>query len=141
MKLTIEDTISKSAAEIFDAIVSPEKLTNHFVNSASGPLEEKKTIYWDFGPNGNANIRVMAITKNERIEFTWQATGLTTTVIIKLEPISVNNTKIIITEGDWRLDKDSVNLEIGQAQGWTGFIDGLKAYLLFNINLKEGKKL
>ncbi|MEO6728407.1 MAG: SRPBCC domain-containing protein [Candidatus Dojkabacteria bacterium] len=141
MKLNIEDTIRKPIAEIFDAIVDPSKLQNHFVNSSSGPLLEKKTVRWSFGESGEVDVRVTQLIPNALIEFTWAATGLTTEVQIRLEEISHNLTKIKITEGEWKLDKDSFAVGNEQTHGWTGFIDGLKAYLLFNINLREGKKL
>ncbi|MEP7103307.1 MAG: SRPBCC domain-containing protein [Candidatus Dojkabacteria bacterium] len=141
MKLTIEDKIPKPISEVYDAIVNPDKLINYFVTKTSNQIIEGKSASWDFGEEGQVTIRVTQLEKDKLIEFNWPATGLTTNVEIKLEEIDVNTTKIVISEGEWKLDKDSVSIMVGQTQGWTGFINGLKSYLLFNINLREGKKL
>lgn len=141
MKLNIEETITKPIAEVFDAIVNPDKLKNHFVNATSGELLEKKTVRWSFGEFGEVDVRVTTLIPNALIAFQWAATGVTTEVEIRLEEISHGLTKIRISEGEWKLDKDAFAEAVEQSHGWTGFIDGLKAYLLFNINLREGKKL
>lgn len=141
MKLRIEENIAVSINELFDAIVLGDKLKNHFVNNTSGDLQEKRTVRWNFGDQGEVDVRVMTLIPNALIAFQWAATGVTTEVEIRLEAITAKLTKITISEGEWRLDKDAFAEGIEQAHGWTGFIDGLKAYLLFNINLREGKKL
>jgi len=141
MKLHIEETITKPIAEIFDAIVDPQKLTKHFVNATSGELQEKKTVRWSFGEFGEVDVRVTTLIPNALIAFQWAATGVTTEVEIRLEQISPILTKIGISEGEWKLDKDAFAEAVEQSHGCTGLIDNLKAYLLFNINLREGKKL
>ncbi|MFS8130367.1 MAG: SRPBCC domain-containing protein, partial [Candidatus Dojkabacteria bacterium] len=141
MKLHIEETIPKPIAEVYDAIVDPKKLVNHFVNATSGELQEKKSVRWSFGEGGEVDVRVTKLIPNALIELSWAATGLTTEVEIRVEEIGHNLTKIRITEGEWKLDKDSFAVGVEQTHGWTGFLDGLRAYLLFNINLREGKKV
>lgn len=141
MKLNIEDTIPVPVSEVYDAVVDPQRLANHFVDSASGAIIEGHYVNWNFGKSGQVDVRFTHVEKERVIEFSWPATGLTTYVQIQFEPLSASLTKIIITESEWKLDKDSVATAVVQTQGWTAFIDGLKAYLLFNINLREGKKL
>lgn len=141
MKIHIEETITKPIGEIFDAVVDPVKLKNYFVNSTSGPLQEKKTVRWSFGESGEVDVRVTTLIPDALIAFQWAATGVTTEVEIRFEAISAVLTKIRITESEWRLDKDAFAEAVEQAHGWTGFLDGLRAYLIFNINLREGKKL
>jgi uncharacterized protein YndB with AHSA1/START domain len=40
--------IRKSAPEVFDAIVNPEKLSGYFVQTSSGPMTEGATVKWRF---------------------------------------------------------------------------------------------
>jgi hypothetical protein len=37
--------------------------------------------------------------------------------------------RLTIAETGWLMDEKGVKQDIGQTQGWTGFTNGLKAYL------------
>jgi len=40
--------IAKSEHEVFEAIVDPAKISNYFLSSSSGRMEEGKTLTWKF---------------------------------------------------------------------------------------------
>jgi hypothetical protein len=47
-------------------------------------------------------------------------------------------TVVTVTEGRFALTEDDVKRALGQNAGWTYTLCGLKAYVQFGINLREG---
>ncbi len=43
---TVKTKILRPVADVFDAVISSEKLQRYFVNGASGNLEEGERIVW-----------------------------------------------------------------------------------------------
>ncbi len=139
IKAHIEDTIPKPVAEVFNAVIDARKLYQFFVSGASGNLVEGSTVSWDFGKYGKVDVVVKQIVANTIVVFEWAASGTNCTVEMIFESMGPHETAIKIIESGWPMDEEGVKKALGQTQGWTGFIDGLKAYLLFNINLREGR--
>jgi hypothetical protein len=49
LKFEVYAKIKKPIAEVFDAVYNPKKLAGYFTTGgASGPLDEGKTVMWDF---------------------------------------------------------------------------------------------
>jgi uncharacterized protein YndB with AHSA1/START domain len=66
--------IRKSAPEVFDAIVNPEKLSGYFVQTSSGPMTEGATVKWRFAEvPGEHDVQVRRVVKGQRIKFEWHA--------------------------------------------------------------------
>jgi hypothetical protein len=40
--------MEKTAPDVFHAIIDPEQMKNYFIKTATGPMEEGKTVYWNF---------------------------------------------------------------------------------------------
>jgi uncharacterized protein YndB with AHSA1/START domain len=136
----VKDKILKPIEEVFNAIVSPEILSNFFISRASGPIEEDNTVIWFFDDVGvQVQVIVKTVKENELITFFWTAIGLTTQVDIKLTVINSNTTAITITEKSFQLDYLGVSKALKQTQGWTDFVCSMKAYLYCGINLREGR--
>lgn len=47
-KFQVQLKIRKPVAEVFNAVVRPEKLISYFIQTASGPLAEGATVKWKF---------------------------------------------------------------------------------------------
>ena len=79
----VKDKILKPIAEVFDAVVNPQKLSNFFISRASGPLEEGASITWFFDDiGGQLPVTVKTVRENELIAFEWAASGIKAKVSI-----------------------------------------------------------
>lgn len=136
LRVRIEEIIPASRADVFDAVVNAKKLVKHFANKSSGDLVEKARVTWDFGEFGTTELHVKEIRFNSFIMFEWPASGLSCLVSIKFEDVD-KGTRVSVVEDGWKLTIDGGERLMGQTQGWTGFLLGLKAYLVHGINLKE----
>ncbi|GEM_PF-95782 len=142
MNVNFKHSIPTSVNRVFDAIVTGSQMSNYFISQADGDMNEGKTVKWQFSDVGaTIDIDVKKIEVNKCIQFSWSVTGKPTIVKITLDKIDDNNTAIQITESDWKNNEEGISTAMQQTIGWTDFYDCLKAYLLFNINLRTGKKL
>lgn len=142
MKANFKHSIPTSIDRVFDAIVTGNKMSNYFISRADSDMIEGKTVKWQFSDVGaKIGIDVKKIEANKLIQFSWSVTGKATTVEITLEKKDENNTAIQIIESEWDDNEQGISTAMQQTIGWTDFYDCLKAYLLFNINLRTGKKL
>lgn len=142
MKVNFKHSIPTSIDRVFDAIVTSNKMSNYFISRADCDMIEGKTVKWQFSDVGaKIDIDVKKVEVNKLIQFSWSVTGKPTIVEIILEKANENNTAIQITEGEWDNNEQGISTAMQQTIGWTDFYDCLKAYLLFNINLRTGKKL
>jgi uncharacterized protein YndB with AHSA1/START domain len=136
--------IRRSAAEVFEAVVNPDKLSGYFVQSSSGPLAEGVTVIWSFAeaPEPFAVV-VTELVTNELIRFGWPAEdgGYNTQVEMNFEPIDAANTMVRIRESGWKETPGGIKASYGNAGGWMHMMCCLKAYLEYGINLRAGGAL
>lgn len=139
MNVHFEGTIAKPAQRIFAAITDHRKLCHYFITRGSAPLEEGKTVQWTWEDVGaELTVDVKKIVPNELIQFSWKATGEPSLVTIALKEAE-GTTTLTISEEGW--SEDDTAKVVQQSIGWTDFFCSLKAYLLFNVNLRNGKAL
>lgn len=132
--------ILKPIAEVFDAVVNPQKLSNFFISRASGPLEEGASITWFFDDiGGQLPVTVKTVRENELIAFEWAASGIRAQVSITFTAIDPDSTSVTIIEKAFPFDQTGVLKALQQTQGWTDFICSMKAYLYCGINLRSGR--
>ncbi len=139
LRVRIEEIIPSSRGDVFDAVVNAKKIVKHFANKASGDLVERARVTWDFGEYGSVELHVREIRFNSLIVFEWPASGLSCLVSIRFED-DTKGTRVSVVEDGWKLTIDGGDRLMGQTQGWTGFLLGLKAYLVHGINLREDTK-
>ncbi|MDP1745066.1 MAG: SRPBCC domain-containing protein [Bacteroidota bacterium] len=140
IEVKVKDTVLKPVAEVFNAVIDPEKLSGFFVSRASGPIKAGETTIWYFDDFGvESSVIVKAVKENELITFEWAASGVTARVDIVFKAIDPNSTSVTITEKSFPFDKTGVSKALGQTQGWTDFLCSLKAYLYCGINLRNGR--
>ena len=137
--VNIKDTIKKPLETVFNAIVEKDKMCGYFISKADGNMESGKTLLWEWSDVGaKLSIEVEKVEKNKQMSFSWFATGLKSSVIIRLEKLNDHSTSIHITDGPFNFSKDGVLKALQQNPGWTDFICSLKAYLYTGINLRRG---
>jgi uncharacterized protein YndB with AHSA1/START domain len=138
MKLTAQATlqIQKPVSEVFEAIVNPVHLTQYFISESSGRMETGKELTWEFGDfPGKFPVKVTEVQTNQSVSFVWDEE---TVVKITLEAQPDNRTVVKVTEGEKDLNEESLKWLIGNTFGWGNFLDCMKAYLEYGINLRKG---
>jgi len=140
-KFQVQLKIRKPAAEVFDAVVNPERLSRYFVQAASGPLAEGATVKWRFAEvPGEHDVVVRQVVKDERIVFesSAQSGDYATRVEMVFTPLDHQNTMVQISESGFREDPAGIEESYGNAGGWMHMMCSLKAYLEYGINLRAG---
>src|SRR5262245_4339397 len=140
-RFQVQLKIRKPVAEVFDAVVKPEKLSGYFVQTASGPLAEGATVKWKFAEVPDAfDVVVRELSKNERIVFEWPAAsgGYNTRVEMVFKPLDAQNTMVQISESGWHDDPAGIKASYGNAGGWMHMMCCLKGSLEYGINLRAG---
>lgn len=138
MKLTAQAAlqIQKPVSEVFEAIVNPVHLTNYFISESSGRMETGKELIWEFGDfPGKFPVKVTEVRTNQSISLVWDKE---TVVNITLEAQPNNSTVVKVTEGEKDLSEENLKWLIGNTFGWGNFLDCMKAYLEYGINLRKG---
>ncbi len=142
LKFQVHAKIARPVAVVFDAVTEPIQLSSYFTaGGASGPLKQGATVLWKFGDHpGEFPVRVAKLVPNERIEFDWEAEegGYNTCVAMTFEALDASTTLVKIAESGWREDPKGLKSSYGNCYGWTQMLCCLKAYLEYNINLREG---
>ena len=128
--------IQKSIEEVFEGMVNPEKMTNYFISESSGRLESGKDLIWKFPefPDEFAITKVKIDAKRS-ISFVWDPE---TVVKITLEKLPNKNTIVRVNENGKELNDQNLKWALENSGGWANFLASMKAYLEYNINLREG---
>jgi uncharacterized protein YndB with AHSA1/START domain len=139
-KFQVQLKIRKPVAEVFAAVVEPQKLTGYFIQTSSGPLTEGATVTWMFAEAPEpCEVTVRKLAKNETIVLEWAGgRSYNTRVEMEFKPLDAMSTLVLIRESGWRSDDTSTELSYGNAGGWMHMLCCLKAFLEYNINLRAG---
>jgi len=131
--------IARPAAEVFEAIVDPAKMSHYFISWGSERLAPGKTVTWKWGDVGaEAPVHVLEVRDGERISFTWGEGEEQSRVDVELVPESPEATAVQVTEGSWEGDEAGIARLASQTFGWAHFLLCLKAYLDHGVNLRAG---
>lgn len=132
--------ILKPVHEVFEAIVNPEKMSNYFIASGSGRMEEGKEIIWRF-PEFDMDVPVLVgKTENDRsLSFYWDVAENKHVVEITLTSKNeISATVVHVTEKSTGSHDPGIEWLKGNTEGWANFLACLKAYLEYGINLRKG---
>lgn len=139
IKAKVQMGILKSASEIFDAIIDPEKMSKYFISGSTGKMESGKTLTWTWTDyEGEHEIKVGKIERDKVVSFEWNGSGVNCVVVMTLEAKGENKTLVKITESEWSADYKGANQCMGQVEGWTHFLCCMKAFLEHGIDLRTG---
>lgn len=143
LKVETQLQINKPNADVFEAIVNPEKMACYFITSGSGRLDAGQQVTWSWADHDDARLTItpLDIEKDRKVVFSWAATGTDTRVAIDLESGESGTTTVKVCETGWPLDKDGAANSLMQMQGWMHMLCCLKAYLEYQINLRTGSEI
>jgi len=134
--------ILRPVAEVFDALVNPEKLSGYFTTTASGPLAAGATVEWgwaDYECGASHTIQVTSVEQGRRVAFYWSATGKDTLVEFSFASVSEAVTQVKVDETGWEMDETGVQSLLQQTEGWVHMLTCMKAWLEYDgINLRKG---
>jgi uncharacterized protein YndB with AHSA1/START domain len=136
----VRDLVAASPPTVFEAIADPKQISGYFASRAEGRPEAGGTVRWFFDDvGGQVDVRFDEVVANERLSFTWPASGTEQRVKIVLAPHDSGGTLVDITEGQWPRDQQGVEAALEQKGGWTDFVCSMKAYLACGVRLREGR--
>jgi uncharacterized protein YndB with AHSA1/START domain len=145
LRFKVHIKIQKPVSEVFDAVYNPKKLSSYFTTGgASGPLDEGKTVTWDFADfPGAFPVHVRQVIPNQLIVLEWQAAGsekdpYNTKVEMRFETLEDNSTMVSIIESGWKQDEKGLESSYGNCFGWSHMSCCLKAFVEYGINLRKG---
>jgi len=136
-KASIE--ILKPLEEVFEAIVNPDIMSNYFLQSSTGRLEEGVTVEWKFPEFDDIfPVTGKVIKAYDYISFDWSGGIEGMIVEIFLESYQDVFTVVRIKESFMKMDEEGLKQAIGQTEGWANFLACLKANVEYGINLRKG---
>ncbi|MBE8722534.1 SRPBCC domain-containing protein [Sphingobacterium pedocola] len=131
--------IQKPIAEVFEAIIDPEKMSRYFISKSTGRLDTSNTVEWSFPEfEGAFPVEAREIQPFSYISFDWSGGAEDMLVEVFLEPQENNSTVVRVKEKQMKADENGIQQAIGQSEGWANFLACLKAYLEYGINLRKG---
>ena len=131
--------VQKSPAEVFEAIVDPQKMKNYFIATSTGRIEEGKTLQWKFPEFDMVfPVRIGKVTKDKYISWYWTDPENNETLVeINLEQKG-NATMVRVTEKSRDNDEKGIVWFGRNTEGWANFLACLKAWMEYGINLRKG---
>lgn len=141
---TVSTRIARPVAEVYDAIVSGDRLTKYFVNRTSGDLVEGARIAWHWDLYGDNHVVVKTLEKNRRIVLAldsrdWQKTAdeaYAVQVVFELEALDDGGTALSISEEGWKTDAPGLKASHENCGGWMHMAMCLKAFVEHGIDLR-----
>lgn len=141
---TVRTKILRPVAEVFDAIVSSDKLCNYFTNRTSGDLKEGDEVRWHWNHYGENPVVVNEVVPNKLIRLTldskkWHKTkdeAYDVAVVFEFEQLDDGNTMLSISEEGWKTDADGLKGSHDNCSGWTHMASCLKAWIEHGIDLR-----
>ncbi len=140
---TVQTRINRPVADVFDAVVSSERMKKYFLDGASSDLVEGKEVTWRWDHYGENPVTVRKVVENELIELAidsreWDKTkseAYEVLVIFEFEKID-DGTMLSISEQGWKTDADGLKGSHENCGGWTHMAMCLKAYIEHGIDLR-----
>lgn len=138
--IRVSGRIGRPAAEVFDAVVNPKKLSGYFttIKGASAPLVAGTTVTWW----GEVPVEVDEVVQNERIVLRWDAHDAKppykTRIEMKFEALDDGGTFVTIAETGWHEDETGRKNSYMNCEGWSQMLCCMKAYVEYGINLRDG---
>lgn len=150
LRFTVSGRMAKPVAEVFEAVVNPDRLSRYFTTGgAQGRLEPGAPVTWDFHDfPGAFPVYVTEVEPDARIVLQWDgaegavpsdASGKRrTTVEMTFKPVEGNRTLVSISEYGWSDTPEGRKASFGNCEGWTGMLCAMKVWLEHGINLRAG---
>src|SRR5690606_10895562 len=128
--------IQKPINDVFENIVNPDKMTQYFIGSSSGRIDENAELIWTFPEfDEKCPVTITQYILNKKIAFVWDPE---TVVEIELQEQADKSTLVKVTEGSKEVNEKNIKWFAGNTEGWANFLACLKAFSEYNINLRKG---
>lgn len=130
--------IRKPVAEVFDAFVDPDIVTNFWFDKSSARLEQGTTVQWRWEMfDMTVSVRVLTLVENERIEIQWGTNADDTSVAEwTFEQRSEDTTFVRIVSREFVGDTDKVvAAALDSTGGFALVLAAAKAWLEHGIRL------
>ena len=137
--ITTKIRILKPVAEVYEAIVNPEKMSHYFISKGSDRMDVSETLIWNF-PEFDVDVPILVdkIEANRYISYYWDVGDKKYLVEILLEKDPTDATIVTVTEKGGDNNEAGIKWLMGNTEGWANFLACLKAYLEYGINLRKG---
>lgn len=133
--------VLKPAAEVFDAIVDPDKMKNYFIGSSTGIMKDGEVLTWKF-PEMDIEfpVTIGKIEENKYISYHWDGAmdGEQTFVEMNLKAVTDDITFISVTEKSKENNEAGIKWLKNNTEGWANFLACLKAWLEYGVHLRKG---
>lgn len=141
---TVTTRIARPVAEVFDAIVSRDKLVKYFAHDSDSNLEEGAKVTWRWDKWGDHPVVVRKLVANQCIELVldskdWNKTEddqYEVSVIFEFESLEDGQTMLSVSEEGWKTDADGLKASHDNCGGWSHMITCLKAWIEHGIDLR-----
>ena len=140
---TVQTRIARPVEDVFDAVVSSERLCRYFTNETSGDLIEGDRIIWHWDEWGDNPVVVTKVVPNQLITLRIDATEwkkddepYDVAVIFEFETLENGDTMLSISEEGWRTDEAGLKASHENCGGWTHMAMCLKGYIEHDIDLR-----
>ena len=127
--------IRKPASQVFEAFIDPSLTKNFWFTKGSDRLTLNKKITWTWEMyNVSTTVTAKEILENEKILFEWDTPPRM--VEFKFKKLGDDSTFVTVKEWGYNKTGDELLEAIkNSTAGFTTVLDGLKAFLEYNINL------
>ena len=127
--------IRKPIEIVFEAFIDPVITVNFWFTKSSGKLERNKAVTWEWEMYGvSTKVLVKEIIQNKKIITEWGSPA--TKVDYEFISLTKDSTYVIIKNyGFQETGEKLIQVIKDSTGGFTTVLDGLKAYLEYNIKL------
>lgn len=139
----VQTRIARPVEDVFDAIVSTERLCRYFTDKSSGDLIEGDRVTWHWDQWGDHSVVVTKVVPNKLITLRidakdWQKDDepYDVAVIFEFETLDNGDTMLSISEDGWRTDEAGLKASHENCGGWTHMAMCLKGYIEHGIDLR-----
>lgn len=141
----VQTRILRPVAEVFEAVISSDRLCHYFTDRTSGDLVEGEKIRWHWAHyEPELPVLVDKIVANERVELTldsaeWKKTtteSYPVRVVLEFDALEDGSTMLSISEEGWKTDTDGLKGSHDNCSGWTHMAMCLKGWIEHGIDLR-----
>lgn len=133
--------VLKPIAQVFEAIVDPEKMKHYFISFSSGYMKAGEILIWKFPEMEiEFEVKIGKIEKDKYISFYWDGAmdGEKTFIEINLQPVETDITFVTITEESKPNNEAGIKWLKSNTEGWANFLACLKAWMEYGVHLRKG---
>ena len=142
---TVQTTIARSAEDVFEAIVDPERMLHSFVDRTSAGLKPGAKVIWHWKEWGDYPVEVDEIVPHSRIALrinskAWrksESDDYDVRVDFEIEELEPGRTMLKISETGWMDNAEGIKASYENCGGWQHMADCMKAWLEHGINLRS----